>query len=111
MRHELQRRSDRDLRPELHRAALAQEPVLKAPAVFILTAVYERTTRKYGADRSPRYVYLEAGHAAQNLLLEAVALGLGSVPIGAFDDPLVQKMLSLPPEQQPIYLIPVGHPR
>ena len=111
VRHELQRRSDCDLRPELHRAALVQEPVLKAPAVFIVTAVYERTIRKYGADRSPRYVHLEAGHAAQNLLLEAVALGLGSVPIGAFDDPLVQKVLSLPPEQQPIYLIPVGHPR
>jgi SagB-type dehydrogenase family enzyme len=110
LRHELQRRSDRDLRPELHRASLLQDPVRKAPAVFIITAVYERTTRKYGADRSPRYVHLEAGHAAQNLLLEAVALGLGAVPIGAFDDGEVQRVLSLTSEQ-PLYLIPVGYAR
>jgi SagB-type dehydrogenase family enzyme len=108
VRHDLQRRSDRDLRPGLHLAALAQDPVLKAPAVFIITAVYERTSRKYGADRSPRYVHLEAGHAAQNLLLEAVALGLGAVPIGAFDDREVQRVLSLTSEQ-PLYLIPAGY--
>jgi SagB-type dehydrogenase family enzyme len=108
--HELQRRSDRDLRPLLHRAALRQDPVLKAPAVFIITAVYERTIQKYGSDRSPRYVHLETGHAAQNLLLEAVALGLGAVPIGAFDDREVQTALSLGSEQ-PLYLIPVGYAR
>jgi SagB-type dehydrogenase family enzyme len=108
--HELERRSDRDLRPELYRAALRQDQVLKAPAVFVITAVYERTSRKYG-DRGPRYVHLEAGHAAQNLLLEAVALGLGAVPVGAFDDVQIQKALALPAEQQPIYLIPVGYPR
>jgi len=100
-----------DVRPALHTAALRQEPVLSAPAVIVITAVYARTAQKYGADRSPRYVHLEAGHAAQNILLQAVALNLGAVPIGAFEDEKVKQALKLPTDQQPLYLIPVGHPK
>jgi SagB-type dehydrogenase family enzyme len=103
-------RSD-DLRLALYEAALSQEAVLQAPAVFVVTAVYARTEQKYGVVRSPRYVHLEAGHAAQNLLLEAVALGLGAVPIGAFYDQEVQEALGLPRDHEPLYLIPAGHPR
>jgi SagB-type dehydrogenase family enzyme len=109
--HRLNRRSSHDLRPALCRAGLDQESLLEAPAVFVMSAVYERTAQKYGEARTPRYVHMEAGHAAQNLLLEAVAIGLGAVPIGAFYDTQVQKALSLPAEEQPLYLIPVGHPR
>jgi SagB-type dehydrogenase family enzyme len=108
--HHLEVLSAQDARPALHQAALRQEAVRQAPAVFIVTAVYERTANKYGAVRSPRYVHLEAGHAAQNLLLEAVALGLGAVPIGAFEDEKVQAALGLPPDHEPLYLIPVGRP-
>jgi SagB-type dehydrogenase family enzyme len=99
-----------DARPALSQAALRQQPVQRAPAVFVLTAVYARTAQKYGQERSPRYVYLEAGHAAQNILLQATALELGAVPIGAFHDDEVQKALGLPEDHQPLYLIPVGHP-
>lgn len=99
-----------DARTRLYQAALKQDPVRQAPAVFIVTAVYERTAKKYGDQRSPRYVHLEAGHAAQNLLLEAVALGLGAVPIGAFYDQQIQAALGLPADHEPLYLIPVGHP-
>ncbi len=109
--HGLKRLSERDTRPAIHQAALAQDPILAAPAVFVLTAVFERTSRKYGPARTPRYVHMEAGHAAQNLLLEAVALGLGAVPIGAFDDSALHRALSLPADHLPLYLIPVGHPR
>lgn len=108
-RHELERRSERDLRHELCRAALEQESVREAPAVFLIAAVYARTAQKYGQARSPRYVHLEAGHAAQSLLLQAVAMGLGGVPVGAFDDARVQRTLSLPGDEQPLYLIPVGY--
>ena len=100
-----------DIKPALYAAALRQNPVLEAPAVIVITAVYGRTAQKYGEERSPRYVNLEAGHAAQNILLQAVALSLGAVPIGAFADEEVKKALSLPSDQQPLYLIPVGHPR
>lgn len=98
-------------RQALFRAALEQEPVRQAPAVFVVTAVYARTVQKYGEERSPRYVQMEAGHAAQNLLLEAAALNLGAVPIGAFHDQEVREALGLPADHQPLYLIPVGHPR
>lgn len=102
--------SKADLRDGLWRAGLSQDAIREAPAVFIVTAVYARTERKYGG-RAERYVKLEAGHAAQNLLLQAVALGLGGVPIGAFYDDQVQSVLSLPSDHEPLYLIPIGHPR
>lgn len=108
--HRLQASSVDDALPRIYQAALQQEPLRQAPAVFIVTAIYERTAQKYGAERSPRYVHLEAGHAAQNLLLQAVALDLGAVPIGAFHDQDVQQVLGLPVDHIPLYLIPVGHP-
>ena len=67
--HELVRLADADIRIPLYRAALSQEAVRDAPAVFVVTTVFERTAVKYG-DRAARYVHLEAGHAAQGLLLQ-----------------------------------------
>jgi SagB-type dehydrogenase family enzyme len=109
--HQLERLSDRDLRPAICRAGLEQEQLREAPAVFVIAAVYERTSQKYGQARTPRYVHMEAGHAAENLFLQAVALGLGGVAVGAFHDEEVQRVLSLPIDHRPIYLLPVGHPR
>lgn len=108
--HELQRHDSADLRQSLHQAALSQDPIAEAPAVFVITAVQARAASKYG-NRATRYVHMEVGHAAQNLLLEAVALGLAGVPIGAFDDRQVSKVLNLPSGESPLYLIPIGHPR
>jgi SagB-type dehydrogenase family enzyme len=99
-----------DVRKALAVAAVGQASVSDAPSVIVIAAVYARTAGRYGAERSPRYVHLEAGHATQNVLLQAVALGLGAAPIGAFDDERVKAVLALPPDQQPLYLIPVGHP-
>jgi SagB-type dehydrogenase family enzyme len=70
---------------------------------------YSRTAHKYG-DRAERYVHIEVGHAAQNLLLEAVALDLAGVPVGAFEDDQVIQVLQLSSDELPLYLIPVGHP-
>jgi SagB-type dehydrogenase family enzyme len=109
--HRLILQEQGDLRSALYQVTLQQDMVLEAPAVFLIAAEYGRTEVKYGKERSPRYVHLEAGHAAQNLLLQAVALDLGAVPVGAFDDEGVKDMLSLPKSYQPIYLIPVGHPK
>lgn len=108
--HRVRVESPADLREVLWAAGLKQDAIRQAPAVFIVTAVYARTESKYGA-RAERYVELEAGHATQNLLLQAVALGLGGVPIGAFHDDQVQSALSLPSDHAPLYLIPVGHPQ
>lgn len=109
-KHGLKRRRGKDLRQAIHEAALGQEAVLKAPAVFLITAARAPTQAKYGS-RAERYVHMEAGHAAQNLLLQAVALDLGGVPIGAFNDDRLSEILGLPDSEAPLYLIPIGHPR
>jgi len=96
-----------DQRTALARAALGQSPVRQAPVVFIIAAVPARTAVKYG-QRSWRYVFQEAGHAAQNLCLQAVALELGSVVIGAFSDPDIVKILKLKEGELPVCIIPVG---
>jgi len=109
--HRLVRLRTADLRAVMQRAAFGQEAIGAAPAVFVITAVYRRTAVKYGSERGARYVHIEVGHAAQNLLLEATALGLGSVPIGAFNDAELSRALGLPADHEPLYLIPVGEPR
>jgi len=108
--HELQQLTPKDLRPGIARAALDQTFLYEAPALFVITAVFARTARTYGQD-AVRYVSMETGHAAQNILLQAVALGLGGVPIGAFYEQRLRKVLALPADHEPLYVIPVGHPR
>lgn len=108
-KHALEQIASGDRRWELSAAAYMQSPVRKAPAVFVIAGVKARTARKYGG-RSERYVWIEAGHAGQNLLLQATALGLGSVIMGAFSDSAVKKVLGLKGEEQPISLLPVGRP-
>jgi len=106
--HKMRRVRDEDLRGDLAQAALGQSSVSAAAADFVIAAVYERTAQRYGA-RAERYVHIEVGHAAQNIHLQAVALGLGSVPVGAFDDAAVARVVGLPDNQRPLYIIPVGH--
>jgi len=95
-----------DLRKELAQAALNQAWVENAPVDVVITAVYGRTTRKYG-ERGIRYVWLEAGHAAQNICLQVESLGLGTVTVGAFDDSRVKEILNLT-DEEPLYIMPVG---
>ncbi len=106
--HELEQVKAGDIRPQLCRAALGQDFVEKAPVNVVIAAAYERTGGAYG-QRAARYIAVEAGHTAQNIHLEAVALGLGSVPVGAFSDKRVKEALSLPEEQEPLYIITVGY--
>ncbi len=105
--HRLVKTIDGDRRAGLADAALGQRFVKEGAVAFVFSAVYERTTGKYG-DRGIRYVHMEVGHAAQNLCLEAVAMGLGAVTVGAFHDEQVSAQLDLPGNEQPLYIVPVG---
>jgi SagB-type dehydrogenase family enzyme len=96
-----------DRRQALAQAALNQDCVRTGAAVLVLAALYERTTRKYG-ERGIRYVHIEIGHVAQNVYLQAVALGLGTVMVGAFDDEEVKAVLGLEKDEQPLGLMPIG---
>ena len=97
-----------DVRRRLQQAALGQGAVGTAPCVVVLAADYEVTRRRYGERGVERYVHMDAGHAAQNVLLQAEALDLGAAPIGAFTDTSVKRVLGI--ELEPLYLIPVGRP-
>jgi len=105
--HELEMVTKGDKRKELCNAALGQPSVRDAALVIIFSAVYERTTVKYG-ERGIRYVHMEAGHAAQNVFLQAVALNLGTLVIGAFYDDVVKKVMNMAGGEQPLYIMPVG---
>lgn len=108
--HRLARTSGEDRSAGIARAAYGQAWLSDAPAILVITGVERRTTGKYG-QRGVRYVFMEAGHAAQNALLQAVALGLGATVVGAFHDGQVQALLGLDAGESPLYLIPVGRPR
>lgn len=105
--HRLDSISKADLRPELASAALGQGSVRDGAISLVICAVYERTTIKYGK-RGVRYVHMEVGHAAQNVHLQAVSLGLGAVFIGAFHDERVKGLLRLPDIEHPLGIMPVG---
>lgn len=96
-----------DKRSELADVALAQPWVKEGAVVIVFTAVYGRTAIKYG-ERGIRYVHIEVGHAAQNLCLQATAMGLGVVTVGAFHDEEVSRLLNLSEDEEPLYIIPVG---
>ena len=105
--HELVKVKDGDVRAELAEAALDQDSVQNGAIDIVIAAVYERTKVKYG-ERGIRYVHMEAGHAAQNVYLQATALDLGTVTIGAFYDDSVRDIVGMPGDVAPLYVIPVG---
>ncbi len=105
-RHALQLVKTGDVRSELAGAALGQTCIKNAPASIVLTCEYKRTTTRYG-ERGIRYVHMEAGHIGQNVSLECVALDLGTVMVGAFNDSAVMRVLGV--KYEPLYIMPVGH--
>lgn len=107
--HELTAIAAGDRRTSLARAALEQQWMQKASAIIVFCAVEKRATRKYG-NRGISYIYLEVGHAAQNVFLQTQTLGLGAAVVGAFDEAQTASLLQLPGEQKPLYLMPVGKP-
>ena len=108
--HQLMHISESNFIEDLAAVALGQQCIRESSAVVVIAAVYKRIEQKYGR-RGERYVKVEAGHAAQNILLQAVSQGIGAVPVGAFNDEDVRKVLSLPSDHEPLYLIPLGHTR
>ena len=108
--HHLVLGSEGDRRAEVAKAALDQDWIAEAPAILVITGVYERTAHKY-RNRAPRYVHIEAGHAAQNVYLQATALGLGTTIVGAFRDAELMRALGVEGEAKPLAVLPVGRAR
>ena len=108
--HRLHRLVVGDVRARLRASAENQPCVGEAPLCLVLAVEPAVVAARYGRRRGWRYALLEAGHAAQNVLLQAAALGLAGVPIGAFEDRQVADVLGLPPNVHPVYLLPLGVP-
>jgi SagB-type dehydrogenase family enzyme len=107
LEHSLERAESGDLRGALGDAALGQRAIYEAPVVLVIAAIFERTAVKYGA-RAERYVHIEVGAAAENAFLQAEALGLGALFIGAFNDKAVKEALGLPQDHEALGIMPVG---
>ena len=107
--HSLQQVLDQDVRGGLAAAAAAQQAVAQAGCDIIVAGSVRKLTARFRRD-ARKYMLLEAGHIAQNIQLQAVCLGLGSVTIGGFDISAVRKVSRLPRELEPIYIIRVGYP-
>jgi len=105
--HSLSLHKPSDLRPDLARATLDQEFIIDAPVDIIICALYHRTSYRYGR-RGERYVHMEVGHVGENIHLQAVALGLATVEVGAFDDEEVWKVLGVEEQVKPLYIMPLG---
>ena len=106
--HQLEQLKTGDFRGRISSAALEQDMMAEADVVFVLSAIFDRTRSKYG-ERGFRYVYIEAGHISQNIYLQAVSLGLGSVAVGAFHDGKVNELIGVDGRNEAaIYLHAVG---
>ncbi len=92
---------------DIFRCGLSQEQILLAPLVLLFFAIPERTTRKYGR-RGIRYIFNEVGHSAQNVYLQATAMGLGTVVIGAFYDEDLKAIVGARTGEEPLYIMPIG---
>jgi SagB-type dehydrogenase family enzyme len=107
--HSLALVKEGDYKEKIASACLDQTFIQTAPVIIVIAAEYERTTARYG-ERGIRYVHMEAGHVGENIYLQAIALELGTVAVGAFLDVDLAQVLRLPEEQDPIYVMPVGYP-
>jgi SagB-type dehydrogenase family enzyme len=105
--HSIIRHLPGDLRKGLCSACLGQDFIRRTPVSFLVCGEYSRTTAGYG-NRGVRYVHMEVGHVGQNLALQGEALDLCSVMVGAFRDDDVSRVLDLPAELKPLYVIPMG---
>ncbi len=107
-RHGITLELEGDKRKPVARASVMQNWMAQAPLMLVITAVYSRTTTKYGP-QGKRYAHMEVGHAAQNVYLQAVSLNLGTVMVGAFGDMVIKNILSLKKSEEPLAIMPVGY--
>ena len=108
--HALKLIHDRDIREDIYHHSYPREMIRNAPASLVYTAIESRVIKRYGERGRQRYIPMDIGHSAQNVYLQAEAMGLGTCAIGAFDDDGLVAVLGLPAEEIPMYIMPIGYP-
>jgi len=109
-KHRMKKIRDGDHMGKLQEAALGQESIGMSAICIVISAVFSRTTPKYGK-RGLQYVHQELGAAAENVYLQATALGLGTVIMGAFTESAVSKTVGIGSDEVPLCLLPIGVPQ
>ena len=107
--HALDMLGEEDLRAALVDVAFGQAWIEAAPVILVITGREATTRRKYG-DRAPTFIAVEVGHAAQNVYLQAQALGLGTTAVGGFNPRRAHRALGLPDDEDVLLMMPVGTP-
>ena len=107
--HTLHTLHNRDIRTDLSSAAFYQAMLRDAPASLVYTGIYDPVASRYGERGIHRYIPMDIGHSAQNVYLQAEALGMGTCAVGAFHDERVKKVLGLPSREHPLYMMPIGY--
>ncbi|MFB0566623.1 MAG: SagB/ThcOx family dehydrogenase [Candidatus Aminicenantaceae bacterium] len=105
--HSLKKVIDGDKRTEIYDVALKQGSIKEGAALIVMAGVYERSSFKYG-ERAQRYVHIEVGLIGENIYLQGITLGIGTVMIGAFKDEELKKVLGLPQDEHPLAIMPLG---
>ncbi|MBS3767858.1 MAG: SagB/ThcOx family dehydrogenase [Candidatus Cloacimonetes bacterium] len=100
-----------EYKTQLVQAAYGQDWIKQAPAILVYTAVYDRTTDKYGERGRNRYVGIDLGHSGQNVYLQCESLGLATCAVGAFDDEMVQNIVDAHKDETALYIMPLGEPK
>jgi SagB-type dehydrogenase family enzyme len=98
--HRLVKIADGDIKTTLYNAA-PQKPINNAPAAIVITGLSKKA-------KNPFWIYLEAGHIAQNICLESVSRNIGTLTMAGFNPEEVKKALKLPDDEQPVYIMPIG---
>ncbi len=106
--HKLIKISDEDKREELCEASFGQKWVKEAPASLVYSAIFSRTTDRYGERGRERYVCMDLGHSAENVYLQCVSLNMGTVAIGAFNNLKLKLVINMTKEEEPLYIMPLG---
>jgi SagB-type dehydrogenase family enzyme len=106
--HSLELVAEGDVRKDLASAALEQDFIADAPASIVISAIFSRTTQKYGNRGRERYVCMDLGHAAQNIYLQTYSLGIGTCAVGAFTDKMVSMVMMFDDREEPLYIMPIG---
>jgi SagB-type dehydrogenase family enzyme len=109
--HAIESKFSERVREALYSAALFEDSIKLAPLVVVITADFARAEHQHGEERAERFALIETGHVAQNILLQAYAMGLAGVAFGAFKDKQVIEALNLPQERVPLYIVAIGYPR
>jgi nitroreductase len=95
---------------DLALAAGGQSFIEQAPVVIVVAADLDASARGYGSRGENLYAIQDTAAAVENLLLAAVAEGLGACWIGAFAEKMASEALSLPVRIRPLAMVPIGYP-